>query len=87
MRLTRSIHQRVPILLRCSLTAAIATSTGLSQAETAVEEVIVMGKAVYGNSLISEAMQQQQSSMTSINAVIDNLPGVSVHPRLQHQFI
>jgi outer membrane receptor protein involved in Fe transport len=47
--------------------------------ETEIEELVVVGKSrVYGNNLITDEMRLQQSPITSINAVIDNLPGVSV---------
>ena len=35
--------------------------------------------STFGNSLVTESMQRQQSSLTSINAVIGNLPGVTVN--------
>ena len=44
-----------------------------------LEEVVVVSKKrVYGNNVVSEPMQYQQSPITTVNAVIDNLPGVSV---------
>ncbi|MAZ86243.1 MAG: TonB-dependent receptor [Cellvibrionaceae bacterium] len=59
-----------------ALAIAAAAST---HANDQLEEVVVMGKTTYGNSQVSETMKQQQSSFTSVNAVIDNLPGVSVN--------
>ena len=59
-------------------TSAIAQETE-DEAEEAVDEVIVTGRStVFGNNLVTEEMRLQQSPITSVNAVIDNLPGVSV---------
>ncbi|WP_444921647.1 TonB-dependent receptor domain-containing protein [Microbulbifer sp. CnH-101-G] len=44
-----------------------------------IEEVVVLGAgSTFNRSEVSEAMRKQQSSITSVNALIDNLPGVSV---------
>eukprot|EP00903_Cladosiphon_okamuranus_P004449 g4447.t1 len=51
-----------------------------AQENLQIEELVVKGKGVtYGNSLVTDAMRNQQSNMTSINALIDNLPGVTVN--------
>lgn len=45
-----------------------------------LEEVVVLGAGTtYNSSEISAAMRKQQSPITSVNALIDNLPGVSVN--------
>lgn len=62
-----------------SLLALAIASAASVQANTQLEEVVVTGKATYGNNLVSDTMKQQQSSFTSVNSVIDNLPGVSVN--------
>ncbi len=62
-----------------SLLALAIAAAASTHAESPLEEVVVMGKATYGNNLVSESMKQQQSSFTSVNAVIDNLPGVTVN--------
>ncbi len=47
--------------------------------ETDIEEIVVLGKSrVFSNNEVTESMTLQQSPVTSVNAVIDNLPGVSV---------
>ena len=44
-----------------------------------IEEVFVTAqKQVFSNNVITESMQQQQSPITSVNSLIDNLPGVSI---------
>jgi outer membrane receptor protein involved in Fe transport len=48
--------------------------------DSALEEVIIVGQgSTYGNSVVTETMRRQQSNITSINALIDNLPGVTVN--------
>ena len=48
--------------------------------EAALEEVMVVGKSVsYANNAASPEMLQQQSKLTSVMAVIDNLPGVLIN--------
>jgi iron complex outermembrane receptor protein len=50
-----------------------------NQSEPAIEEVFVTAARVaYGNNIVTDAMKSQQSSITSVNALIDNLPGVSI---------
>lgn len=45
-----------------------------------LEEVVVLGSGeTFNSSAITEAMTRQQSSITSVNALIDNLPGVSIN--------
>ncbi|MCO1335144.1 TonB-dependent receptor [Microbulbifer sp. OS29] len=47
---------------------------------TQLEEVVVLGSSsTFNSSEVSEAMRKQQSTITSVNALIDNLPGVSVN--------
>jgi outer membrane cobalamin receptor len=46
---------------------------------TQIEEVFVTANSVaFGNNSVTASMKQQQSPMTSVNALIDNLPGVSI---------
>ncbi|MEO0436494.1 MAG: TonB-dependent receptor [Pseudomonadota bacterium] len=72
-------------LLKTSLLAvAVAAASGaMAQAQESngqvLEEVLVKAKTTYGNNVVSEAMLQQQTPFTSVNAVIDTLPGVSVN--------
>ncbi|WP_444931717.1 hypothetical protein ACJJIF_08115 [Microbulbifer sp. SSSA002] len=45
-----------------------------------IEEVMVVGStSTFNRSEISEAIHKQQSSIINVNALIDNLPGVSVN--------
>ncbi|UTW44495.1 TonB-dependent receptor [bacterium SCSIO 12696] len=72
------------------LVAAIASATGAcaladdgtnaSADRDISEEIVVSGqRTTYANNQVTESMKLQQSSLTSINAVIDNLPGVTVN--------
>ncbi|MBU2877678.1 TonB-dependent receptor [Aliiglaciecola lipolytica] len=48
--------------------------------EAEIEEISVIGKSVsYANNQTSETMLLQQSSLTSVLSVIDNLPGVLIN--------
>ncbi|WKD51463.1 TonB-dependent receptor domain-containing protein [Microbulbifer spongiae] len=65
-----------------SLTTLIAANQSLAEPadDGQLEEVVVLGTgATFNSSAVSEAMRKQQSSITSVNALIDNLPGVSVN--------
>ncbi|WP_308366971.1 MULTISPECIES: TonB-dependent receptor domain-containing protein [unclassified Microbulbifer] len=45
-----------------------------------LEEVVVLGTGItFNSSSVTESMIRQQSTITSVNALIDNLPGVSVN--------
>ena len=73
-RLTGAVKVSTLATVVCVSTAA------LSQQSLQIEEVVVEGKgASYGNSVVTESMRKQQSTLTSINSLIDNLPGVSVN--------
>ncbi|GAA0372335.1 TonB-dependent receptor [Bowmanella denitrificans] len=49
-------------------------------AQTMIEEVSVVGKKIsYANNLVDASMIQQQAPATSVLAVIDNLPGISIN--------
>lgn len=61
------------------LSLAISTLVSpLAHAQNDIEEVTILGSATYVFSLVTDSMIDQQSSITSINSVIDNLPGVSI---------
>lgn len=63
-------------------TAALAAAQGAASSEAPVgglEEIVVVGQArVFANNSVTQTMLDQQAPMTSVTAVIDNLPGVSV---------
>lgn len=45
--------------------------------DTAIEEVLIIGQAkTYGNNTVTQSMLDQQSALTSVVGVIDNVPGV-----------
>lgn len=55
------------------------TKGQIEKEEKDVESIVVTGRNVsYANSAASEEMKKQQTSMTSVLALIDNLPGVLV---------
>ncbi|MFT6756735.1 MAG: iron complex outermembrane receptor protein [Chitinophagales bacterium] len=64
----------------CSIATAVGMTASVQAQESALEEVIIVAQgSTYGKSLVTESMRRQQSNITSINALIDNLPGVSVN--------
>lgn len=64
-------------LLAANAQFAIADQENSSEK---VEEITVVGKSVsYANNAISQEMIDQQSTLTSVMAVIDNLPGVLIN--------
>ena len=70
--------------LAAAISAALASTLAFSQNSTRdddqLEEIVVVSKATtYANNAITDSMKLQNSSITSINNFIDNLPGVSVH--------
>lgn len=63
--------------------AVLACNAGFIHSVTAqedtLEEVLVVAQAqVFGNNVVTEGMLNRESTMTSINGVIDSLPGVSI---------
>lgn len=64
-----------------SLATAVCAQTPAAQENNEkLEEVVVLGTGTaYNSSAVTEPMRRQQSSITSVNALIDNLPGVSVN--------
>lgn len=69
--------------LAVSIAAVLACNTSFAQEqrdEAKFEEVIVLSqKTTYANSLVSDSMKDQQSTLTSVLAAIDNLPGVLIN--------
>ncbi len=61
------------------MTAYLPMAFGEETASLELEELLVIDNTSYANQLVSESMRAQQTSLTSINAVIDNLAGVSVN--------
>ena len=60
--------------------SAVVSQTDTQDTNLEIEEILVVSKsATYANNEISESMKLQNSSITSINNLIDNLPGVTVH--------
>lgn len=74
-------NQRRLSLLAMSVCAALTQPAFAEEAEEAeIEEITVVGRSVsYANSATSEDMIKQQSSMTSVLAAVDNLPGVLIN--------
>lgn len=73
---------RHPLASACAA-AILVSPYALAQDDrapaTVVEEVYVTAQSqVFGNNAVTESMKMQQSPLTSVNALIDNLPGVSI---------
>ena len=64
--------------LSVAISASVLSVPAFSDVENE-EKVVVMGTRTYASSSVSEAMKLQQTNITSINALIDNLPGVTVN--------
>ncbi|WP_166376148.1 TonB-dependent receptor [Pseudoalteromonas sp. Z9A4] len=63
-----------------SMAIAMAVSTSVHANDNTIEEVTVVAKPTsYANNVIEPAMLEQQSSVSSILSVIDNLPGISIN--------
>ncbi len=59
-------------------TQALAANSDSREQE--IEEVSVVGKKIsYANNLVEESMMEQQAPITSVMAVMDNLPGISIN--------
>ncbi|WP_444941176.1 TonB-dependent receptor domain-containing protein [Microbulbifer sp. ZKSA004] len=75
---TKKTYLAAAISVATIMSASPVTAEDLSNAQ--IEEVMVLGSgSTFNSSEVSEAMRKQQSSITSVNALIDNLPGVSVN--------
>jgi iron complex outermembrane receptor protein len=67
-----------------AVSAFLAVTSAVAQQEDsgnpqAIEEVFVFAESVaFGNNVVTDSMREQQSPITSVNALIDNLPGVSI---------
>ena len=72
-----------PSLLALSIFTAISPTISAENAvdeAQAIEQITVVGRSVsYANNAIDDNMLKQQSSMTSVLAAIDNLPGVLIN--------
>jgi iron complex outermembrane receptor protein len=60
--------------------ALMAPALGAEESEENMESITVVGRSVsYANNQTSDEMMKQQTSMTSVLAAIDNLPGVLIN--------
>ena len=60
--------------------ALMAPAIAVEESEENMESITVVGKSVsYANNQTSDEMMKQQTSMTSVLAAIDNLPGVLIN--------
>lgn len=70
------------ITLAClaALNAQVNAEDSAASDDAGIEKIQVIGKSVsYANNETTDAMQKQQSSLTSVLAAIDNLPGVLIN--------
>ena len=62
-----------------ALAVAAASHVAAQESSEQIEEVIVVSQATtFANTVVSDTMKLQNSAITSVNDLIDNLPGVSV---------
>ena len=77
-----SVFTRHPLQMAvCAVLSCSSAVTGAQDAaeDGAIEETLVISKATtYANNETNLQMRQQLSDLTSVNSLIDNLPGVSV---------
>lgn len=63
-----------------SMAIAMAVSTSAYASDKEIEEVTVTAKPTsYASNVIEPAMMEQQSAVSSVLSVIDNLPGISIN--------
>ena len=73
-------YSSLGMLVAAALYAQHSFAQENAQEEAEIEEISVIGKSVsYANNQTSETMLLQQSSLTSVLSVIDNLPGVLIN--------
>lgn len=59
---------------------AFAAESDAKSKEQEIEEISVVGKRIsYANNLVESTMMEQQAPITSVMAVMDNLPGISIN--------
>tara|TARA_Y100001933_G_scaffold261000_1_gene314477 strand:- start:2240 stop:4606 length:2367 start_codon:yes stop_codon:yes gene_type:complete len=70
---------RQPAAIALLLAAPHVTAGEPVQSDGVVEEVVVIGESrTYANNMVTDSMLNQQTPVTSVLSVIDNLPGVSI---------
>ncbi|MEP0177926.1 MAG: TonB-dependent receptor [Paraglaciecola sp.] len=80
MKTTNRTKLAISIAFALSYSATSGLVVAQNNEEQAVEAITVVGKSVsYANNQTSEEMIKQQTSMTSVLATIDNLPGVLIN--------
>ncbi|MCW8194875.1 TonB-dependent receptor [Proteobacteria bacterium 005FR1] len=74
------VKQRLMLAAACSAAGLISgTAIAQDKATAQIEEIVVLGqRKTYSAVSTTESMIEQQNPITSINATIDNLPGVNV---------
>ncbi len=87
------LHLSTKSLLAVAISFAISSTVFASETDTSaknttdkandeqtIEEVSVIAKKLsHANNVVDQSMIQQQSSITSVLAVMDNLPGISIN--------
>mgnify|MGYP001047198881 CR=1 FL=1 len=76
-------YTRSVLFLAIAATTAVAEESPITAANSdptaTIEETLVVSKrTAYANNAVTESMLLQNSAMTSVNDLIDNLPGVSI---------
>jgi len=78
---TMSNKSLIALAVLSALSAPAFTEEALNkEQDEIIEEISVVGRSVsYANNANDESMLKQQTSMTSVLAVVDNLPGVLIN--------
>ena len=71
---------RKTLLSSAVLTALSFSLQAEEKKEQEMEEISVVGKKIsYANNVVQQSMQDQQAPITSVTAMMDNLPGISIN--------
>lgn len=77
------MYNKTKSLISLAVLSALSTQAIAAEANSQdreIEEVSVVGKKIsYANNLVEESMMEQQAPITSVMAMMDNLPGISIN--------
>ena len=77
------MYNKTKSLISLAVLSALSTQVFAAESnskEQEIEEVSVVGKKIsYANNLVEETMMEQQAPITSVMAMMDNLPGISIN--------
>lgn len=77
------MYNKTKSLISLAVLSALSSQAMAAESDTQdreIEEVSVVGKKIsYANNLVEESMMEQQAPITSVMAMMDNLPGISIN--------